>query len=127
MATPNFKNAGEQLIWYSKRFLSFCGQLAIDSKITSLSHEEIESRLDEVPPALVVGWILEANEKYGEALANEDLGPVAKLVAAHSPSGTPEGIIKDVQKFTDHIMSHPDSKKKFFLYLKVIRQIVSNN
>jgi hypothetical protein len=125
MSTLNFQNKFEQALHYFRKFIVFAGNVAKDAGVTEMSGDDLLKKVDSVPKELILGIILETNEKYGQELENEDLNPVAKLATQFSPSITVRKILEDAGVFVNYLEENPEIKKKFFLYLKLIRTIVN--
>lgn len=125
MSTPKFENKFQQIVYYAKKFAVYCGEIARICGISNKTDEDVLGALSHIPEETLIGIVLEINEKYGQQLESENITPVAKLATQFSPSVTVEKILKDAKTFVDYLESNPDSKKKFFLYLKVMRTIVS--
>jgi hypothetical protein len=125
---PSFENASDQACYYIRRFCGFCRGIAAEispSKVPSA--KKFESIMRAVPDSALIGYAFEARRMYGDKLDQEDLATVARMVATHTKSTQVEDIVSDMKAFTDHLAGHPDARRKFFSYWRVVNKILQSS
>lgn len=123
---PVFKNRTEQVVFFAKKLALLCMDIVKESgRAESIpGGEALMMLFDNLPPEMVVSYIMEADEKFGAELENEQLSSVAKLVALASSAQDVHGIAEDMEAFTGQLEKSPELKKKFFCYVKLLRRII---
>lgn len=123
--TPKFQNASEQLIFYVKRFASFCAMILKKTGVTEIPEpDKIDEVLEAIPAAIYVAYVMEVSERFGPELDAGELGAVAKVIAMMSKKTTVDGLTKEMNGFVQELENDTYLKQKFFLYWRTISKIV---
>lgn len=123
---PVFQSRTEQLIYYATKLACICVDLIKETgRMKDLpDHETLEELLKQLPPEFIISYIVEADEKFGKELEGEQLSAVAKIVALASTSNDVHDLTQDMESFVNKLEQTPALKKKFFCYVKLLRQIL---
>jgi hypothetical protein len=123
---PVFKSRTDQLVFFATKLACLCIDLMKDAGLIENlpNREALEQLLQTIPPEIIVSYIVEADEKFGKDLETEQLSAVAKLVALASNSKNARGVAAEMESFVNKLEESPALKKKFFCYVKLLRQII---
>jgi hypothetical protein len=127
--TKKFESAGQQVVYYVKRFALYCHSIMAEAKFPTLpSKEDVVKVIEAVPAEIYMTYVLEVDARYGEDLKKQDLETVTKLLVLYMPNSTGARHLMDkTAAFISILEENETKKKRFFLYWTVIKEILDRS
>jgi hypothetical protein len=125
--TPTFENLPDQFMFYIRRFVKFCVEILRKCGKQNLPDDaKVTAVVEAIPFDVYVKYVFQIDCEYGKKLEEGDIDTVARVLALCSPFGETTELTKDMETFTTWLRQNEADRKKFFLYWRVITQILKS-
>lgn len=126
---PKFTNSKDQLMWFFKDFMKFCGTVCEATEDTMLKwHSQLNLLPEPILIASILGWLSGITEDDLAAQNPDLILSTAKLARSARcqmmGQPVPETVDPDMEQFVQKLKDNPKLNKKFFSYLKIMIKVI---